>query len=168
MIFMPLISRVGSCYSWSPIALQGCLFLVTVITFNAILSAINQQTQRSAVPVWLRPPILRGYHPGMRLSEMRKLNPKQVFLDRRTIFLPDPKKIKERKAKRIPIHRDLHPILERILQMNPAECEHAFMICDEDGTRPVTKNTVESAFRRMFKVLRPEPRFSFHDLRPIR
>ena len=84
---------------------------------------------------------------------MLKLKPKQVFLDRRMIFLPDPKKIKERKAKRIPIHRDLHPILERLLEVNPAECELVFMISDEDGTRPVTKNTVESAFRRMFKVL---------------
>jgi integrase len=101
----------------------------------------------------------------MRLNEMLQLKPKQVFLDRRMIFLPDPNKIKERKPKRIPIHRDLHPVLEGLLQMNPAGSEHVFLISDEDGTRPVTKNTVESAYRRMFKVLRPEPRFSFHDLR---
>jgi integrase len=134
-------------------------------TLNTILSAFNEQTQRPVIPDWLRPLILCGYYTGMRLSEMLKLKAKQVFLDRRMIFLPDPKKIKERKAKRVPIHRDLHPILERLLEANPAGCDDVFLISDEDGTRPVTKNTVESAYRRMFKVLRPEPRFCFLDLR---
>ena len=101
----------------------------------------------------------------MRLGEILELKRKQVYLDKRLIFLSDPKKIKERHPKRILIHRDQHPILERCLRVNTLGHDNGFLLSDQQGTRPIKDDGVQCAFRRMFKVLRQEPRFSFHDLR---
>ncbi len=43
--------------------------------------------------------------------------------------------------------------------------DNVFLLSDRSGTCPVTKNTVELAMRRIVKVLNPNPRFSFNDLR---
>lgn len=130
-----------------------------------ILSAFNQKTERSVIPEWLKPVILCGYYTGMRLNEILKLKRKQVFLGKRMIYLSDQTVIKEREVKRIPIHKELHPILEKCLHVDGSGYDNVFFISDEKGTRPIKKDSVESAFRRMFKVFNPDPRFSFHDLR---
>jgi integrase len=74
-------------------------------------------------------------------------------------------KIKEEKPKRVPIHRNLVPILKRALKITASDNDNVFLVTDRQGKRPITKDTVELAMRRIVSFLNPDPRFSFHDLR---
>ncbi len=82
-------------------------------------------------------------------------------------MVPKEDKIKkiEGEAKKIPIHKDLIPILEQVLRIQAIGCENVFLISDAAGTRPASKNALESAMRRAFSFFKTDPRFRFHDLR---
>jgi len=103
----------------------------------------------------------------MRLGEIIYLKRHHVFLNKRMIFfgLEDIGAIKERQPKRIPIHHELMPILERALSVTSLEYEEVFLLTDGRGTRPITKSCVELAMRRLNDALNPSPRVNFHDLR---
>ncbi len=107
--------------------------------------------------------ILTSYYSGMRLGEILNLKRDQVFLSERMIFLTDAD-TKESQPKPVPIHRDLVPVLDKVLQVRTPEHDHVFLLTDWRGVRPVTKNTAELAMRRIYSVLNPEPRWRFQDL----
>jgi integrase len=133
-------------------------------TVNFIISAFNKKLKRHVCPEWLRSIILTSYYSGMRLGEILGLKRDQVFLDKRMIFLTG-MDTKEAKPKAVPIHHDLVPLLERLLPVRSPEHDHVFLLNDRRGLRPVTKYCVELAMRRIYKVLNPDPRWRFHDLR---
>lgn len=66
------------------------------------------------LPEWFRPVAQVAYYTGMRRGEIVSLTHRQVNLSRRLIYL-GPDDVKEGDWKRVPIHRDLVPILEDIL-----------------------------------------------------
>jgi integrase len=63
------------------------------------------------LPEWYAPMALTAYYTGMRQGEIRNLTRSQLHLDRRVIKL-GPRATKERNHKRVPIHKDLMPVLE--------------------------------------------------------
>lgn len=136
-----------------------------------LMTTTNPKTQTKIIPDWLIPIILTGLYTGMRRDEILTLKREDIFLDKRIIFLkpmiPKEDKIKkiEGESKKIPIHRDLIPILEQALRVPSIGCENLFLISDDKGTRPVSIEATKSAMRRAVDFLKPDPRFRFHDLR---
>ncbi len=132
----------------------------------AITSVHSINTKRPICPEWLDPIIWTSYYTGMRLGETLGLKRHQVQLHKRMLYLtPTDMNIKEGKPKRVPIHRNLAPILERVLKVKALGNDNVFQLTDRRDARPVTKNTVGLAIRRIVSVLNPDPRFSFRDLR---
>jgi integrase len=133
---------------------------------NAITTVWSTSTRRPLCPDWLVPIMWASYYTGMRLGEVLGLKRHQVYLHRRMIFMTTlDQKIKEGEPKRVPIHRDLEPHVESALRVRALGVDNVFLLSDRKGTRPVTKDCVELAMRRIVKVLNPNPRFSFHNLR---
>lgn len=133
---------------------------------RAITTVWSLKTKKPLCPDWLVPIIWTGYLTGMRLGEILGLKRGHVHLQKRMMYLTTSEmEIKENKHKRVPIHRDLEPILRETLRVRALGTDNVFLISNGRGTRPVTKDTVELAMRRIKKVLNPEPSFSFHDTR---
>src|SRR5208283_2542890 len=110
------------------------------------------------------PIILTSYYSGMRLGAILELKRSMVFLSKRMIFLSatDPK---ENRPKKIPIHRDLLPVLEQALQVRPMEPDNVFLLVDRRGTRPIPKDCVELAMGRISSALNPDPPWRFYNFR---
>jgi integrase len=101
----------------------------------------------------------------MRLGEVINLRRSQVFLKQRLIFLAG-MDTKEGHPERVPIHRELLPILEGAVRITSLEHDQVFLLGDKQGgVGPITKNCVELGMRRLNDSLSPSPRFRFHDLR---
>ena len=62
-------------------------------------------------PEWFRPIVWTGYYTGMRRGEILSLKRHKIDLSRRIITL-SPEETKEGHWKRVPIHRNLVPILD--------------------------------------------------------
>ncbi len=133
---------------------------------NAITTVWSTTTRRPLCPEWLSPILWTAYYAGMRLNEVLGLQRHEIHLDKRMMFLTTlDQDLKEGKPKRVPIHRELEPVLQKALKIRAFGIDTVFLISDHHGTRAVKKDTVELAMRRIVKVLNPEPRFSFHDTR---
>lgn len=65
-------------------------------------------------PVWVKPIVLCLYMTGMRANEALVLTPEHVDLEKRIIRLRK-EETKERRGKRVPIHRLLVPVLEELV-----------------------------------------------------
>lgn len=114
------------------------------------------------LPVWFRPIAQTAYYTGMRRGEVLGLTRRSVRLARRIILL-EPDDTKERQRKRVPIHRDLMPILESAIRVQGIGTDKIFL----HNGKPVThRDEVRWCWdRKVIKVegLDPVPRF--HDLR---
>src|SRR5208283_4647261 len=66
------------------------------------------------LPEWFRPIVQTIYYTGMRVGEAFGLKRGMVDLDQRMIFLR-PGMVKEDVRKKIPIHRELLPVLKSCL-----------------------------------------------------
>jgi integrase len=133
---------------------------------ETILTAYNLKTRRSVTPDWLKPIIETSFYSGMRMGEVLGLRRGQVHLSRRMIFLSG-MDTKEGQPKRVPIHRDLLPILERAMQVTALGNDRVFIMVDKRGgaPRPIFKDAVQCAWSRIRNALQPDPLFRFHDLR---
>src|SRR5271157_3756242 len=112
------------------------------------------------LPIWERPIVQTLYYTGMRRGEALGLTRDRINLKERMILLR-PEDVKERRWKRVPIHRDLVPILEEVLKVRSMGTDKIFLIKgrapNEDSLRkPWTKAVEELEFD-------PAPRL--HDLR---
>ena len=139
-------------------------YLSDSLVRGALIGAYNTGTKRSVATYWLKNLILTSFYSGMRLGEILNLKRQQVFLGQRLIFLAD-MDTKEGRPKRVPIHRDLLPILERAMRITSLEHDHVFLLADRQGVRPITKDCAELAIKRLRRALNPSPGFHFHDLR---
>lgn len=130
-------------------------------------------------PEWFRPILWTAYYSGMRRGEIVDLTRNRVNLSKRMIYL-GPEDTKEGHWKRVPIHRDLVPILEKALQGPSLISGKVFAMRDKQGVREFGKDTLRNPWRRAVtalnrefkaaqragndvKLLEPAPRL--HDLR---
>jgi integrase len=115
-------------------------------------------------PTWYQPIVQTAYYTGMRRGEILGLTRKQVSLERRLFFL-GPDDTKEGKWKRVPVHRDLVPILEESMKVVSLETDSVFLIRDRKGVRPPSFESTKNPWQRRLKKMGLEPSPRFHDLR---
>ncbi len=143
---------------------QGFVLDFINVTAEKRISKARTVTYRPC-PDWLEPIIWTGYYTGMRRGELLKLRRAQVRLDRRMVYFGNGDQTKEGKPKRVPLHLETIPILERCLRASASSEDYVFRITDNHGVRPVNKEAVKSAWRRMIVALNPDQEPNFHDLR---
>ncbi len=116
-------------------------------------------------PEWFRPFAWTAYYTGMRRGEILGLTRKQVDLSKRMLFLR-PQDTKEGHWKRVPVHRELVPILGQALKVAALGSDSVFIVKDGRAVRPVNLESVKNPWPRACQALdleKPWPRF--HDLR---
>jgi integrase len=111
-------------------------------------------------PAWLKPILWTAYYTGMRRGEILGLTRTQISLSRRMILL-GPKDTKEGHWKRVPLHKELLPILEKVFRVQSIGTDNIFLIKDQPPNKHSLKNPWLKAVRSM--EFKPRPRF--HDLR---
>ena len=111
-------------------------------------------------PVWLKPILMTAYYTGMRRGEILGLTHSQINLNRRVILL-GPQDTKEGDWKRVPIHRDLLPILDKVLRVQSLGTDRVFLVKDQ----PPNKHSLKNPWLKAVKSMELDPRPRFHDLR---
>lgn len=116
----------------------------------------------TAMPEWFRPVVQTAYYTGMRRGEILGMTRRKVNLTKRVIYLAPPD-VKEKDWKRVPIHRDLVPILEEVMSANVVGLDRLFL---RNGNPVLHKNQVRWPWDEGMDQL-PDfsPRPHFHDLR---
>ncbi len=109
---------------------------------------------------WTRGILQTLYFTGMRRGEALNLTWDKVNLERRIITLGY-SETKERRGKRVPIHKLLVPILEEIKGTFP-DLERVFL--NEDGSIP-HEDSLSRAWRKAVQAVGIDPRPTVHDLR---
>jgi integrase len=113
---------------------------------------------------WYQPIAQTAYYTGMRRGELLGLTRKQVNLGTRIIRLGD-RDTKEGKSKRVPIHRELVPILEQCMKVASLGTDKVFLIQDKAGSRAPSVDSIKNPWRRLVPRLGFDPVPHFHDLR---
>ncbi len=113
-----------------------------------------------ALPAWVRPIAQTAYYTGMRRAEILGLTARRVDLARRMILL-GPDDVKEGKWKRVPIHRDLVPILEGVMKVRSIETNKIFLV---EG-RPPCRTSIRKPWVAAVTAVGLDPGPRFHDLR---
>ena len=111
-------------------------------------------------PDWFRLIMEMAFYTGMRRGEILGLKRGQVNLSRRIIRL-GPGDTKEGHWKRVPIHRELVPFLERALKVQSLETSAVFLV----KGRPPNKHSLKNPWLKAVRTLELEPRPRFHDFR---
>jgi integrase len=111
-------------------------------------------------PAWLKPILMTAYFTGMRRGEILGLTHSQINLSRRMILL-GPQDTKEGHWKRVPIHRDLLPVLDKVLRVQSLGSDHVFLLKD----RPPNKYSLKNPWLKAVRFMQLDPRPRFHDLR---
>ncbi len=124
------------------------------------ISASDFQNILVALPPWVRPIVQTTYFTGMRRGEVLSLTGKHVNLESRIILLK-PEEVKEGKWKRVPVHRDLAPILADTMKVQSIVSDRVFLI----NGKPPYEDSIRKPWKKAVRLagLNPEPRF--HDLR---
>jgi integrase len=112
-------------------------------------------------PAWTRPILRCLYFTGMRRKEVLDLTWEQVNLKTRLIVLGSGQ-TKERRSKRVPIHRLLVRIFEEVGKLRSLLYNHVFL--NGDG-RPPHEDSLTRAWRNAVKSLGFTARPTIHDLR---
>lgn len=115
-------------------------------------------------PSWYAPAVQTAFYTGMRRGEILGLTRKQVNLGTRVIRL-GAENTKERRTKRVPIHRDLVPILEACMKVAALGSDHVFLLQDDKGVHPLSFESAKNPWRRQIRRLGLSPSPRFHDLR---
>jgi integrase len=114
------------------------------------------------LPGWYAPMAWTAYYTGMRQGEIRKLTRDQLDLEQRIIRL-GPKDTKEGKHKRIPIHKDLVPILETVLSADAVVTDRVFL---RDGS-PIARTQMRRSWERAVRRAGLKESITFHDIRHV-
>lgn len=116
------------------------------------------------LPVWFRPIAQTVYYTGMRVGEAFGLRRRMVDLDRRMIFF-GPGMVKEDDWKKIPIHRELVPVLESCLNATPRFEDVLFVIRDCRGVRLPSDESMKNPWRKACSAMGLDPRPRLTDFR---
>lgn len=113
------------------------------------------------LPLWFRPIAQTAYYTGMRRGEVVGLTRKRLNLKKRMIYL-GPEDVKEGQWKRVPIHKDLVPLLEEVMKVQAIGTDNIFL---HNGAPVTHRDELRWCWdRKSAKAgLNPHPRF--HDLR---
>jgi len=141
------------------------------------LSRQTVQAIAAQCPGWFRPLIWTAYFSGMRRGEILGLTRKRLNLAKLMLHL-GPDDTKEGHWKRVPIHLELIPVLEAVLQGPALISGKVFPLRDGDGIRDLELETFKNPWERACKALQEEeqekkvkePKWEkpwprFHDLR---
>jgi integrase len=112
------------------------------------------------IPSWFRPVVQAAFYTGMRRGEIQKLKRQQVRLSQRMILI-GPEHTKEGNWKRVPIHRQLLPVLEDVMKVRLLGRDEVFLV---DGA-PIAKGTGRRAWEKSVAAIELDPLPHFHDLR---
>ncbi len=113
------------------------------------------------LPQWFRPIAQTAYFTGMRRGEILGLTRKSINLSKRMIYLR-PEDVKEGQWKRVPIHKDLVPILEEVMKVRAIGTDRIFL----HNGKPVThRDEVRWCWERKVIKAEVDPPPRFHDLR---
>ena len=118
-------------------------------------------------PGWFRSIIWAAFFTGMRRGEILGLKCQGVKLTKRIITL-SPEETKEGHWKRVPVHRELVPILEDAMRLTVLGCDDVFLVQDRRGLRPIPEETARNPWPRacmklgLEKTLAPVPRPPAH------
>jgi len=115
-------------------------------------------------PAWFRTLVLVMFYTGMRRGEIFGLTRKQVNLSRRMIYL-GPEDTKEQHWKRIPVQRDLVPVLEDALKVTSLETDRVLLARDKNCVRPPSVGSVKTPWGKAVKKMGLDPKPRPHDLR---
>lgn len=124
------------------------------------ISASDFRLIVDAMPVWARSIVQTAYYSGMRRGEVLSLTRNHINLESR-IILFKPEEVKEGKWKRIPVHRDLVPILADTMKVQAIGTDKVFLI----NGKPPYEDSIRKPWDKAVRLagLNPGPRF--HDLR---
>lgn len=128
---------------------------------QAYVSYKDFQAILEHLPFWFRVIALVAYYTGMRRGEILGLTWKKINLRKRIIYL-GPDDVKERQWKRVPIHKDLLPILENIRTEQVVGLDRVFL---HNGQPVEQKNQVRWCWERKASKTGLDPAPRFHDLR---
>lgn len=112
------------------------------------------------LPPWVRPVALTAFYSGMRRAEIMGLTRKHINLEGRIIKLK-PEEVKEDKWKRVPIHKDLIPILTEVMKVQSLGNDKIFLV---DGHAP-NPDSIRKPWNKAVKAIGLDPAPVFHDLR---
>jgi len=132
---------------------------------EAYISLLDVQAIAQKSPDWFKSLVWTAFYTGMRRGEILGLKRQTVDLSKRIITL-SPDETKEGHWKRVPIHRNLVPILENAMRIPILTCDDVFVLRDRKGVRPLLVDTASNPWPRACGALslkKPWPRF--HDLR---
>jgi integrase len=118
------------------------------------------QTLSDHIPSRFLAFVQTAYYTGMRRGEIQKLKRHQVRLGQRMILI-GPEDTKEGNWKRIPIHRELVPVLEGIMKVRVLGRDEVFLV---DGA-PIAKGTGRRPWENAVEAVGLNPEPHFHDLR---
>ncbi|MBI5249460.1 MAG: site-specific integrase [Desulfomonile tiedjei] len=113
------------------------------------------------LPVWFRPIAQTAYYTGMWRGEVVYLTRKRVNLKKRMIYL-GPEDVKEGQWKRVPIHKDLVPILEEVMKVQAIGTDHIFL---HNGAPVTHRDQLRWCWDRKSAKAGLDPHPRFHDLR---
>ncbi|MFH0821847.1 MAG: tyrosine-type recombinase/integrase [Pseudomonadota bacterium] len=128
---------------------------------HSYISWADFQRVLTVLPDWYRPIAQTAYYTGMRRGEVVGMLWKRTDLKKRIITLA-PKEVKEGWWKRVPIHRDLLPILEARRADRLVGLDHVF---HRDGRDLDDAKRIRWCWKRGIAGLGFNPPPRFHDLR---
>jgi len=129
------------------------------------LSFTTVEAIAGACPEWFRPMIWTAFFTGARRGEILGLTRKQVNLSGRMIVLTSAD-TKEGHWKRIPIHRNLVPVLENAMRVSSLATDKVFCLRKGDTVTELNVETFKNPWERACEKLKlDKPRPRFHDLR---
>ena len=109
----------------------------------------------SRCPDWFKPILWTAFYTGARRGELLELTRKRVKLSKRMLYFAPPD-VKENDWKRVPIHRELVPILEQVMKTRVLGSDQLFFLQDEIGLRPLGVETFKNIWERDCEKLQAE------------
>jgi len=128
---------------------------------HAYISFKDFQRIIECLPAWFRPIAQTAYYTGMRRGEVVGLTRQKVNLEKRMVYL-GPDDVKESDWKRVPIHKDLVPILEEVMKVRSLNSDRIFL---HNGAAVSHRDELRWCWDRRVITLDFDPFPHFHDLR---
>ncbi len=128
---------------------------------QAYISYSDFQKILACLPEWFRPVALTAYYTGMRRGEILNMTRSGIKLSQRLILL-GPEDTKERDWKRVPIHKDLLPVLEELLSRQVVGIGKIFL---HKGAPVSHRDQVRWCWDRRTIDIGIDPPPHFHDIR---
>jgi len=115
------------------------------------------------LPAWVKPIVQALYFTGMRRGEALGLTWDNINLESRIIRL-HAHQTKERQSKRVPIHRLLVPIFQRVGRVRSISTDKVFLT---DRGKPPSPDSLKKPWKLAIESMGLNPAPTIHDLRHV-